>query len=170
MSRNTPVPDVAIAANIITDSETGENLANIIIDVKVGDYSNGILILDEPGDLFILRNAIDDYIARNHIKNPYLMNTEDNNCKEPEMDPAPNKPKFLGVIEGFINTQYRPSRGFNPDDRRNFRIMTSQEIILDLADMVDMELNDVAEAMMYLGYRTIIYDGKVGWLLQRRSE
>lgn len=98
------------------------------------------------------------------------MTTEDNNSKEPGMDPVSSKPKFLGVIEGFINTQYCPSRGYNPDDRRNFRIMTSQEIILDLADMVDMELNDVAEAMMYLGYRTIIYDGKVGWLLQRRSQ
>lgn len=98
------------------------------------------------------------------------MTTEDNNSKEPGMGPDTKKPKFLGVIEGFINTQYRPSRGYNPDDRRNFRIMTSQEIILDLADMVDMELNDVAEAMMYLGYRTIIYDGKVGWLLQIRHE
>ena len=46
--------------------------------------------------------------------------------------------------------------------------MTSQEIILDLVDMVDIELNDVAEAMMFLGYRTIIHDGKVGWLLERR--
>lgn len=97
------------------------------------------------------------------------MTTEDNS-KDPGMAPDSNKPKFLGVIEGFINTQYRPSRGYNPNDRRTFRIMTSQEIILDLADMVDMGLNDVAEAMIYLGYRTIVYDGKVGWLLQRRSE
>lgn len=170
MSRNTPVPEVDIAANIIADSESGVNIANIIIDVKVGEYSNGFVILDEPGDLFILRNAIDEFIARNNIKKSISMTTEDNNSAEPGMTPDSNKPKFLGVIEGFINTQYRPSRGYNPDDRRNFRIMTSQEIILDLADMVDMELNDVAEAMMYLGYRTIIYDGKVGWLLQRRSE
>lgn len=72
MSRNTPVPDVDIAANIIADSESGVNIVNIIIDVKAGRYSNGIVILDEPGDLFILRNAIDDYISRNNIKNPYL--------------------------------------------------------------------------------------------------
>lgn len=96
------------------------------------------------------------------------MNTEENNSEE-SREQAPATPKFLGVIEGYINTQYHPTRGFNPHDRR-FRIMTSQEIILDLADMVDMELNDVAEAMMFLGYRTIIHDGKVGWLLERRSE
>ena len=96
------------------------------------------------------------------------MNTEKNNSEE-SREQTPATPKFLGVIEGFINTLYHPTRGFNPHDRR-FRIMTSQEIILDLADMVDMELNDVAEAMMHLGYRTIIHDGKVGWLLERRSE
>ena len=63
-----------------------------------------------------------------------------------------------------------PASTFDPTDRTRFRILTSQEIVLELADMVDMELNDVAEAMMFLGYRTIISDGKVGWLLQRRSE
>lgn len=97
------------------------------------------------------------------------MNTENNNHNNIS-EPDPNKPKFLGVIEGFINSRYQPTRHFNPDDHRNFRIMTSQEIILDLADMVDMELNDVAEAMMYLGYRTIVSDGKVGWLLHRRID
>ncbi len=38
--------------------------------------------------------------------------------------------------------------------------MSSQEIILELADMVDMEMNDVADAMVFLGYRTIIHEGK----------
>lgn len=97
------------------------------------------------------------------------MNTEENNIEQ-NREQAPEAPKFLGVIEGYINTQYHPTRGFNPNDRTRFRIMTSQEIILDLADMVDMELNDVAEAMMFLGYRAIIHDGKVGWLLERRSK
>lgn len=170
MSRNTPIPVVDIAANIITDCESGENLANIIIDVQVGGYSNGILVLDEPGDLYILRNAIDDYINRYKIQKPTPMSMNENDIKEPGKPTDENKPEFLGVIEGFINTQYRPTRGFNPDDRRNFRVMTSQEIVLDLADMVDIGLNDVAEAMMYLGYRTIIHDGKVGWLLQRRGD
>ncbi len=69
MSRKTPVPVVDISANIIEDDETGENAANIIVDVKVGKYSNGILVLDEPGDLHILRKAIDEYITRNNIPN-----------------------------------------------------------------------------------------------------
>lgn len=72
MSRKTPVPVVDISANIIEDVESGENVANIIIDVKVDKYSNGIIVLDEPGDLHILRRAIDDYITRNNIPNPSL--------------------------------------------------------------------------------------------------
>ena len=72
MSRITPVPEVVVSSNIIVDDETGQNLATILIDVKVGDCSNGFIVLDEPGDLHILRNAIDDYISRNNIKNPFL--------------------------------------------------------------------------------------------------
>lgn len=90
----------------------------------------------------------------------------DNTAKHGEAD-APRKPKFLGVIEGYINTDWCPARMFHPDDAR-FRIMSSQEIILELADMVDMEMNDVADAMVFLGYRTIIHEGKVGWLLKRQ--
>lgn len=168
MSRLTPVPEVVVSSNIIPDDETGQNLATIIVEARVADVSNGFIFLDEPGDLYLLRNAIDDYISHNNIKNPFPMKTEENNIEQ-SREQAPAVPKFLGVIEGYISTQYRPTRGFNPHDRR-FQIMTSQEIILDLADMVDMELNDVAEAMMFLGYRTIIHDGKVGWLLERLSE
>lgn len=98
------------------------------------------------------------------------MSTEDKNVKDSGTEAESPKPRFIGVIEGFINSQYHPTRGFNPDDPRRFRIMTSQEIILYLADMVDMELNDVAEAMLALGYRTIIHDGKAGWLLERRDD
>jgi hypothetical protein len=72
MSRATPVPEVLISSNVITDSETGVNTATVLIDVAVGDCSNGFVCLDEPGDLYILRNAIDDYIHKNNIKNPFL--------------------------------------------------------------------------------------------------
>ena len=41
------------------------------------------------------------------------MKTEENNIEQ-SREQAPAVPKFLGVIEGFINTQYHPTRGFNP--------------------------------------------------------
>ncbi|MDE6346667.1 MAG: hypothetical protein K2L55_08360 [Muribaculaceae bacterium] len=72
MSRRTPVPEVVISSNIITDDETGQNLATVIVEAKVDDFSNGFIFLDEPGDLYLLRNAIDDYISKNNIKNPFL--------------------------------------------------------------------------------------------------
>lgn len=171
MSRSTPVPEIVISTNLYEDEDTGATECGIIIDARVGEYSNGILILDQPTDLHILRDAVDKFISRNHVPKSFTMASTDNNPDNTAAEAAEQpKPKFLGVIEGFINTQYRPTRGFNPDDRHTFRIMTSQEIILDLADMVDMELNDVADAMIFLGYRTILHDGKVGWLLQRRGD
>lgn len=98
------------------------------------------------------------------------MKSSENDKPKPDKKSSVRKPRFLGVIEGYINTEWRPTSTFDPTDRTRFRILTSQEIVLELADMVDMDLNDVAEAMMFLGYRTIISDGKVGWLLQRRSK
>lgn len=70
MSRPTPVPEVVITPTIYADSDTGVNVVNIVIGIKVGEYSNGFAVLDEPGDLYILRNAIDDYIKNNHIIEP----------------------------------------------------------------------------------------------------
>ena len=72
MKRTTPIPEVSISTNIFTDEDTGENIASIIIDVKIEDASNGFIVLDEPGDLFILRNAIDHYITSHKLVNPFL--------------------------------------------------------------------------------------------------
>ena len=63
MSRRTPVPEVVVSSNIITDDETGQNLATIIVEARAADFSNGFIFLDEPGDLYLLRNAIDKYIS-----------------------------------------------------------------------------------------------------------
>lgn len=97
------------------------------------------------------------------------MKSAENNHPGQDKESEDPKPRFLGVIEGYINSRYQPTRAFDPGSNM-FRIVTSQEIVLELADMVDMELNDVADAMLHLGYRTIISDGEVGWLLQRRSD
>ena len=72
MSRQTPLPEIVVSPNILTDDETGQDLATIIVEAKVANCSNGFLLLDDPGDLYILRNTIDDYISRNNIKNPFL--------------------------------------------------------------------------------------------------
>ena len=41
------------------------------------------------------------------------MNTEENNIEQ-SREQAPEKPRFLGVIEGFINTQYTRLAALTP--------------------------------------------------------
>lgn len=73
MSRMSPVPTVHITRNTSIDDETNQPIESIIIDVAISEeVSNGFVVLDEPGDLFILRNAIDYYITNHNIKNPAL--------------------------------------------------------------------------------------------------
>lgn len=99
------------------------------------------------------------------------MNTnESTKAEDANKQQLPNKPAYVGIIEAFLSADWEPTRTVDTDDTTRFRIMTSQEIVLELADMVDLELNDVAEAMASLGYCACTYDGKLGWLLQRRSE
>ena len=169
MNRATPIPNVVITPTVAADSEEGCMVVNIVIDVQATpEISNGFVVLDEPEDLHILRRAIDKYIKLHNIPNTNHMNTEEDKMSAAADTESESRPRFLDVIEGVINAEWRPTRGFNPDDRHRFRILSSQDIVLQLADMVDMELNDVAEAMLFLGYRTIVYDGSVGWLLERR--
>lgn len=85
--------------------------------------------------------------------------------KNPALEIDATPPRFLSIVEGYLMSNYPMDRGnFDP---RKMEVRTSQEIVLDLAEMADMDLNDVADCMVWLGYRTIITDNKVGWLLGR---
>lgn len=77
-------------------------------------------------------------------------------------------PQFAALIEGYL-MHYRPM-GRGKFDPKRMEIRTSQEIAGDLSDMVDITLNEVAEAMQHLGYTTCIWEHKVGWLLGRVAE
>ncbi len=59
--------------------------------------------------------------------------------------------------------------GLGNFDAGLIEVRTSQEIVGDLAEMVDIGLNEVAESMLWLGYRTVRSEGKTGWMLRRRS-
>ena len=76
MSRPTPIPEVIITPNFSFDSETGSNIVNLVIDIKAGEFSNGFVSLDEPGDLHILRDAIDKFISNNNIKREDYMDKQ----------------------------------------------------------------------------------------------
>lgn len=98
-------------------------------------------------------NDMDAKVAAEHIK-------------KQQSDEEP-MPKFLGLIEGYLGGEYEPVRVFIPG---HHRVVSSQEILIELADMADLELNDVVNAMTYLGYRVTRYDGKIGWVLKPISK
>ena len=81
---------------------------------------------------------------------------------------ARKAPEFAPIVAGYLAGEYEPMDwrrpGEGPTETR-WILRSSQEIQLELADMADLELNDVATAMLYLGYRTAPAVGKTGWLL-----
>ena len=49
-------------------------------------------------------------------------------------------------------------------------VRTTDDILRDLADMADLEPNDVATTMLSLGFRSAYYpDGRHGWLMKPRQ-
>lgn len=153
MSRITSVPRITIEMSTFDDDEvTGRVICHPVIRADADGFSLGTLALNEMQDLHILRNRINHYISLLNIPAPDMEDLDEKQA-----------PQFAAVIEGYLS-------GYKPMNRANFNpkrmtVRTSQEIILDLADMVDITLNEVAEAMSYLGYCTVSYDHKVGWLL-----
>lgn len=152
MSRLTSIPAITIETRAFDDDASGRIVIHPIIRAEADGYSLGTLALHEMTDLHILRARIDDFIFTNNITESTMEETDKKEA-----------PRFTAIIEGYLTGYHPMNRGnFNP---QAMTIRTSQEIITDLAEMVDIELNDVAEAMLHLGYSTIISDHKVGWLL-----
>lgn len=152
MSRLTSIPVITIDINAFDDDDSGRVILHPVIRAEAGGYSLGTLALNEMPDLHRLRARIDEFIFNNNIPMD-------------EQESLNLKPPFTDIIEGYLN-------GYRPMNRDNFNaktmeVRTSQEIIIDLADMVDIELNEVAAAMSWLGYKTCVIDHKVGWLLGR---
>lgn len=80
---------------------------------------------------------------------------------------ATTSPDFCNLVQGYlwsINGQPGSPKPESPDLTRTTAI-TSQEIVLALADMADININDVAASMTHLGYICGAIDGKLGWLV-----
>jgi len=154
MSRLTSRPIITIEHSAFDDEISGCVILHPIIRAEADGYSLGTLALSEMSDLHLLRARIDEFIFNNNID---MEETDDTNFKPP----------FTDIVEGCLSG-YKPMNRANFDPR-TMTVRTSQEIILDLADMLDISLNDVAAVMSYLGYCTCVVDHKVGWLLGRES-
>ncbi len=92
------------------------------------------------------------------------MNNDINNTPEQGAE----LPPFLNIVEGYLWGINGQPTGKHPAsiDLKRLRVITSQEIVLDLADMADLDLNDVARCMSYLGYVCGSADGKLGWFVE----
>lgn len=92
------------------------------------------------------------------------MNNDINNAPQQ----AAELPPFLNIVEGYLWGINGQPTGKTPGsfNTKHLRVITSQEIVLELADMVDLELNDVAKCMTALGYVCGSADGKLGWFVE----
>lgn len=139
----------------ISDAELG---AYTIWDIEAVDGENcQYLTLFSAQELAALNTTLSSFLTNNNITQPMKQHS-DNELRE--------TPTFADIIKGYLQPEFRPATEINPEAKATYRVMTSQEILLDLADMVELSINEVAESMTLLGYHTAKIDGKVGWLME----
>lgn len=156
MNRATPIPAISISS---TEESDGDNrrVINVVIDVYVGEYSSGFVVLDEPDDLFILRDAISEYIKSHNI-NPQKHQSMTKTKTESNEEAG-----WLRVLSDYLMC-FEPATTPGP----GVEIKSTDEIINDLATMAEMEPNPVADVLASLGFRSHHpADGRHGWLLKR---
>lgn len=96
------------------------------------------------------------------------MTNDNNNSKASSKE----QPQFLPIVSGYLWGINGSPTASHPAliDPKHTRVITSQDIVLELADMADLELNDVARCMTYLGYSCGSWDGKLGWLVNIKQK
>lgn len=68
------------------------------------------------------------------------------------------------IITSFVTSCWKPEiSAYDPNNQ--FIIMSSQEIVLALNEIVDVDINTVARAMDGLGFRAVANQDSSGWLM-----
>lgn len=139
----------------ISDAELG---AYTIWDVEAVDGENcQYMTIYSAQELAALHATLSSFLYNNKT-NPQMKQHSNNQRSE--------APTYANIIKGYLEPEYRPVTDIDTEAVATYRVMTSQEILLDLADMIELSINEVAEAMTLLGYQTSKIDGKVGWLME----
>ena len=139
----------------ISEADLG---AYTIWDIEAVDGENSqYMTIYSAQELVALCSTISSFIANNKIFQT-MAQPSDNELRE--------TPTFADIIKGYLEPEFSPATDIDPEAVGKYRVMTSQEILLDLADMVELSINEVAESMTLLGYHTAKIDGKVGWLME----
>ena len=140
----------SISERIVSDAEIGTWTC---WDIEASERENSeYFTLHSYQEVVALHDILHQYISQ-HDNTP--MSTDEQST-----------PPFLQtILEGCLSG-YAPADA--ADDANACRVVSSQEILLDLADMADISLNDLAATMARLGYSATRRDGKVGWLIKAK--
>ena len=161
MSRFMPIPTFRFSIGSMTDEDTGYSWNTVCIESKTGGCSNGDMVLDDMDDLFILRTAIDHFISEHDLISPLEM-TKKLQTRQPQPVCAD-----YSVLEGYL-------KGWAPAEYLESGIIlkTSQDIVNDLEDMVDIDAAVVAHALTLLGFKAhFSHDGGPhGWMMREDPE
>ena len=161
MSRFMPIPTFHFSISSYTDEDTGHSWNTISLESKTNGFSNGDMMLDDMDDLYLLRSAIDDFISEHDLISPLEM-AKKLQTKQPEPVCAD-----YAVLEGYL-------KGWAPADSLDSGVIlkTSQEIVTDLEDMVDIDAAVVAHALTLLGFKAHFPhdDGPHGWMMRKDPE
>ncbi len=78
----------------------------------------------------------------------------------------PTPPYYVSILEAWLR-QWEPTEDhLHPE----VKIKTSEDIVMELADMVDLSIIDVAKLMQVLGLKPVyLRDGRHGWAMRRRQ-
>lgn len=149
------------------DSDTTTRIGAVVEGYINEDESLGYIFLDQVSDLHNLRDTLDKEISIHNI--PAIpastMHPSDIVTVSPAVTPVDSP--VVNMIHGFICRDFEPTDTFDSSDPGKYLILSTQDIIIEMVDMADLELNDVAAAMHQLGFHTVRYEDHVGWLLKK---
>lgn len=117
-----------------------------------------IIASDTSGKESITCNSVDELVALRDILIGYAPIAERSSAQD-------SGSVAFHIIKGYLEDVSGPATS---DEQTDTHVISSQEILLDLADMADVSINDVAQTMKSLGYITARRDGKVGWLVKSK--
>lgn len=153
-------PAVSITLNHSPEESVTEPGSDyVVIDFKESENASaGFITLDDPSNLFMLRDAIDSFIKGHDIRPKKQDGATAAVAERPQLTGAETiLAQYMGQ---FVQT----------DDIRTpgVELKTTDDIINDLSSMCELVPNDVAAILVRAGFRTYHdADGRHGWMLVR---
>lgn len=157
-------PKVTFVLQLMANDDGNEY---VYIDAQLTEEDScGFVVTETVNDIFDLRDAIDAFAEKHQISRitDNELQTMNNDIDTTAQGEATLAPPFTNIVSGYLyGICGEPAT--REVDSKHVRVVSSQDIVLELADMVDVGLNEVSACMAYLGYHCGSIDGKLGWLV-----